>query len=40
MMLCRWEKLPIELRKEEIRPYFEKLRKKRTRGCLTSLSLS
>ena len=29
MMLCKWEKLPIELQKEEILPYFEKLRKKR-----------
>lgn len=27
-MICKWEKLPLELQTEEIRPYYEKLRKK------------
>ena len=28
MLVCKWEKLPEELRKEEVRPYWEKLRKR------------
>ena len=28
MLVCKWEKLPSAMQKEEIRPYWEKLRKK------------
>lgn len=28
MLLCKWEKLPAELQTDEIRPYYEKLKKK------------
>lgn len=28
MLICKWEKLPEELQKEEVRPYWEKLRKR------------
>ena len=28
MLVCKWEKLPSAMQKEEIKPYWEKLRKK------------
>lgn len=28
MLICKWEKLPPEMQNEEVRPYYEKLRKK------------
>ena len=29
MLICRWEELPLKMQTEEVRPYYEILRKKR-----------